>query len=458
MYGESMKEWKFDNGMLHHRRPPTVKLVNWSQRTGNLSGIKMDPGMYKLEIRSPADHVELTPVNTVEWGMILVTKCDGFWPRHINKAGVLKWICCHRDANEMTACKNWTPAAGDKPVPKEFSEALCSEIDNGHCPERPSHIFVISKSWVTFWLKDAVGGLKGSDGGSTTWILAQSLGAERKNDSPRAAYASEEHRRLRSTHNAIPVRWEACDKYFPDDVEWESAGRRNKGLVGVHRFDAGVYFEDDDSVEEFTDSQLKAAIEEGTTRRLNRLIWSYTYSSWTWFNGLLLHGTISYLKSLQTDIRGVAPRKVDGAAVKLKDAGLIIEAALETPNDRRRQRLRRSLGFDETLRILESGIVTAEEMRDFSYYFQKIQDLLQCPIELKRAGMCGLYLILLLQSTDQLIYADEARLTAATIEPIIAHLNMHEAEGVKSGEFMEIVVSLLNLLKECKEGMYIEGQ
>jgi hypothetical protein len=69
--------------------------------------------------------------------------------------------------------------------------------------------------------------------------------------------------------------------------------------------------------------------------------------------------------------------------------------------------------------------------------------------------MHGLYLLLLLQSTGQLIYADEARLMAATIEPIIAHLNVHEVEGVKGGEFMEMVNNLLNLLKECKEGMYI---
>jgi hypothetical protein len=30
------------------------------------------------------------------------------------------------------------------------------------------------------------------------------------------------------------VRWKACDEYFLDDVERESAGRRDEGLVGVH--------------------------------------------------------------------------------------------------------------------------------------------------------------------------------------------------------------------------------
>ncbi|KAK7035370.1 hypothetical protein VNI00_011901 [Paramarasmius palmivorus] len=222
-------------------------------------------------------------------------------------------------------------------------------------------------------------------------------------------------------------------------------------------------YEDDD--EEFPDYD-------------DSFVFCYRYSGLHWMKGEVLRGVIAYIKHLQTAKKD----NVEGARQFYIDAGIktintdqtdeeaveratpILASALRTANKWVRSP-RNPPGVDGILAgrgglfsgvggFGGMGLPSLDDMCDFNYRLQEILDLSNCPIELDKAGLRGLYELMRMADNNQMIYPDQAQMMAQVLDKTLPFLKKDGNEEDPT----EMVTELSDLLKKCTEDtMTIRG-
>jgi hypothetical protein len=206
------------------------------------------------------------------------------------------------------------------------------------------------------------------------------------------------------------------------------------------------------------------------------LVFCYRYSGLHWMKGEVLRGAIAYIKSLQNakkdNIEGACQFYID-AGIKtvnidqtdeeaVERATSVLTSALRTANKWVRSPRHTSpvAGMLASARgglfsgVGSMGLPSIDDMCDFNYRSQEILNLSDCPIELDKAGLRGLYEFMRIADNNQTIYHNQAQMMAQVLDKSLPFLKKDGDEE----DAVEMVTELSDLLKKCTgDTMVIRG-
>ncbi|KAK7019163.1 hypothetical protein VNI00_018195 [Paramarasmius palmivorus] len=205
---------------------------------------------------------------------------------------------------------------------------------------------------------------------------------------------------------------------------------------------------------------------------------SYSYRGLHWMKGEVLRGAIAYIQSLQNakkkNIEGACQFYID-AGIKTIDINETDEEAVESATPVLASALRTANKWVRTPRshdiisLLDNarasglfagvgdvggllsgtsgsmGPVNLDDVVDTNYHTQELAKLANCPIELDKAGLRGLYEFMQISDSYQTIYSDQAQMMAPVLDKILPFLKKDK----KGEDATEMVIEFSNLLKKC---------